>query len=119
MNVFFSGEIFDASFQTRQLIFDPTTTAGATRRSRLGLFEELSDFEKGILADIYEQFGGMDKWSLRDMAHELPEWSDPGGSSCPIDISVILEAAGKSPEDIRRIKSAARELVFFSRMKTP
>ncbi len=80
-------------------------------------FEELSDFEIEILEGIYQRFGSMDKWRLKDMTHELPEWVDPEGGSLPVDTDIILESAGKSPEDIARIKSDARELAFFSRMK--
>ena len=81
-------------------------------------FEELSEFEIEILEYVYQNFGSMDQWRLKDMTHELPEWDDPEGSSFPIDIDIILESAGKSPEDVARIKSDARELVFLSRMKT-
>ena len=81
-------------------------------------FEELSDFEIEILEGVYQRFGNMDRWRLRDMTHTLPEWVDPEGGSLPINTDVILEDAGKSPEDIARIKAEARELVFLSRMKT-
>jgi len=81
-------------------------------------FEELSDFEIEVLTSIYQKFGSMDQWRLKDMTHELPEWVDPQGSSLPIDTDIILEHAGKSQEDIARIRSNAQELVFLSRMKT-
>lgn len=81
-------------------------------------FKELSEFEIETLEDIYHSFGSMDQWALRDMTHELPEWEDPEGSSFPIDLDIILEHAGKSQEDIARIKSEARELAFLSRTKT-
>lgn len=82
-------------------------------------FEELSEYELEVLNYIYKKFGRMDKWRLRDLTHTLPEWTDPKGSSIPIDPEVIFESVGKSADDIRRINSEARELTFFASLNRP
>ena len=38
-----------------------------------------------------------------DEAHKLPEWKDPQGGASPIDITDILRAGEKSPEQIDAI----------------
>jgi uncharacterized phage-associated protein len=69
----------------------------------------LSDDERRILDEIDQEFGRIDKWSLVDLTHRLPEWRDPYGSSLSIDPAEILRAEGRSPQEIYRIaQNAAR-----------
>ena len=74
---------------------------------------ELSEYEIGVLDSINEKFGRLNKWNLRDLTHTLPEWKDPNGSSMPIRVETILQVGGKTPEEIERIGSDAREIEFF------
>jgi uncharacterized phage-associated protein len=70
----------------------------------------LSLYEIGVLDDTYEKYGRMNKWALRDLTHQLPEWNDPSGSSFPIDPKDILLLAGKSQTDIEQAIRDAEEL---------
>lgn len=67
--------------------------------------DALSRAEEKLLAEIFERYGRMDRWKLRDYTHTLPEWQDPSGSSLPISIREILEAQNLSPEEIAAITS--------------
>jgi uncharacterized phage-associated protein len=67
--------------------------------------EELSQYESDLLEQVFARFGSWDRWDLVDYTHELPEWSDPSGSSLPIDARVILQEAGRSDEEIHGIAS--------------
>lgn len=69
--------------------------------------DELSQAELAILADVWTQFGNMNKWALRDWTHvaeNVPEWKDPNGSSRKISLQEIMQAVG-----IDEAKKRARE----------
>ncbi|MEK6711852.1 MAG: Panacea domain-containing protein [Nitrospinota bacterium] len=74
--------------------------------------DELSKYEIQILEEIDEEFGGMNRWDLVALTHELPEWEDPKGSSVEIDPADILRAENKSPDEIRRIGNNAEDIWF-------
>jgi uncharacterized phage-associated protein len=60
-------------------------------------WDELSDAEIGVLDHVWNEFGHMSKWKLRDWTHDpenIPEWEDPDGSSLPIPIERIMLAVG-------------------------
>jgi len=65
--------------------------------------DQLSSAEEAILDSIFREFGGMDKWALRDYTHTLPEYHDPNGSSVPISIREILLGQGVPEEEVRSI----------------
>lgn len=65
----------------------------------------LSRAEERLLTEVFERFGHMTRWELRDYTHRLPEWHDPHGSSLPISIREILEAQNMPGEDIETIIS--------------
>jgi uncharacterized phage-associated protein len=65
--------------------------------------DELSRAEEKLLTEIFEQYGHLTRWQLRDFTHTLPEWHDPHGSSVPISVREILQATGVSPADIEII----------------
>jgi len=66
---------------------------------------ELSPCELEILDEIFQQFRNMDVWDLVAYCHKnLPEWTDPEGSSIPILFEEILEAVGKSGKEIEYIQ---------------
>lgn len=69
----------------------------ANRNIAVHDLDELSQAEIVILADVWAQFGSMDKWTLRDWTHveeNVPEWKDPNGSSRSISLHEIMEAVG-------------------------
>lgn len=55
--------------------------------------------------------------SIADWLHaNCPEWTDPHGSSIPIDPSQILRQAGKSESEIRDTEEANEEIRFLNHM---
>jgi uncharacterized phage-associated protein len=53
--------------------------------------DELSDADIQILEIVWEKFGDMSKYQIRDWTHEhCPEWEDPNGSCMPIPHERVL-----------------------------
>lgn len=75
--------------------------------------EELSAYELAVLAEVHAKFGGLNKWALRDYTHTLPEWSDPEGSTYPIDPVGILRSAGRPESEIESLVADAEEIWFM------
>jgi uncharacterized phage-associated protein len=70
----------------------------------------LSAADIEILSDVWNRFGGMDQWALRDWTHEhCPEWTDPEGSSVPISFDTLLAALHFSPQQTEAILARLRE----------
>jgi uncharacterized phage-associated protein len=90
----------------------------AAARSGLAFeqYDQLSKADKAILDSLWEKFGHMDRFELRDFTHDhCPEWEDPRGSSEPIPYERVLKYLGKKEfssitEDIGRWNSASRVL---------
>ena len=61
---------------------------------------ELSVAEIEILDGIFGKYGSMGRWELVKLTHQLPEWTDPDGSSLPIATHDILKALGKGAEAV-------------------
>jgi uncharacterized phage-associated protein len=58
--------------------------------------DKLSDAEQELIEQVFEQYGHMNRYKLRDLLHEvLPEWQDPKGSALPITHEDILRAEKK------------------------
>jgi uncharacterized phage-associated protein len=58
--------------------------------------DELSRADIRILEDLWDQFGAMGKYELRDWTHRnCPEWEDPHGSSQPIRHDRVFKFLGK------------------------
>ena len=72
----------------------------------------LSAFELSIVDEVFAEFGHMDRFALRDVTHDLPEWSDPHGSSTPIHVHEILESDGYSEDEAREIEHALEHESF-------
>jgi uncharacterized phage-associated protein len=67
--------------------------------------DELSEAEEELIGTIFERFGSMNRYTLRDKLHEvLPEWRDPKGSSLPITYRDILRAGKKTEQEIAEIE---------------
>ena len=59
--------------------------------------DELSKADIEILESIWDQFGKMSRWDIRDYTHEhCKEWKDPHGSSMPISFKSLFRAVGLS-----------------------
>ncbi|MBF0133232.1 MAG: SocA family protein [Magnetococcales bacterium] len=56
---------------------------------------KLSKAEISVLESVWQQFGGMSRWEIRDWTHDhCPEWEDPHGSSFPISFDSMARCVG-------------------------
>jgi len=80
--------------------------------------DELSEAEVHVLDIVWDQFGHMDQWQLRNYTHEnCPEWEDPHGSSTPIPYERVLkflrkEHSAEIAEEIETQRSLDRFLAY-------
>ncbi|HTZ75942.1 MAG TPA: Panacea domain-containing protein [Candidatus Aquilonibacter sp.] len=74
--------------------------------------DELSEYERRLLRSVYEEYRHLGFTDLKSLTHSLPEYTDPQGSSLPIDPALILEQAGWSAEDIQDVRMSANEEAF-------
>lgn len=59
--------------------------------------DQVSESELDILRETWKRFGHLNGFELADYTHEnCPEWTDPNGSSFPIDYADVFKALGKS-----------------------
>jgi uncharacterized phage-associated protein len=72
--------------------------------------DQLSPAEEELINKVFEQYGKMSRWELRDFSHTLPEWQDPQGSSAPIEHQDILRLSGMSDEEIQQISDELEEV---------
>lgn len=80
--------------------------------------DELSRFEMGLLARLFEKYKNMDQFDLADLTHVIcPEWRDPEGSLLPITPEDILRAEGKSQEEIERIEKECLDLQLIDNIQ--
>lgn len=59
--------------------------------------DELSEADIEVLDTVWDQFGGMSKWQLRDWTHvraNVPEWEDPGSTSMLIPLERMMSCLG-------------------------
>lgn len=78
--------------------------------------DALSEYETDLLERLVERYRAMDRWKLVRLTHELPEWTDPGRSSLPIDPRRILEEAGLPADEIQGIAEQAEAVWAFRRV---
>lgn len=73
--------------------------------------DHLSRADVKILSEIWDEFGSLSQFQIRDFTHDnCPEWEDPKGSSKPISYEVLLKFLGKeNPENIARYIEDYRE----------
>ena len=79
------------------------------------LRDDLSPAQEALLDELYEEFGRMDTWALRDYSHTLPEWQDPDGSRIPILVRDILMAEGFSRGDALEVEQSLEAESQFAR----
>jgi len=66
--------------------------------------DALSPAQEQVLDEVFDEFGGMDRWELVEFTHTLPEWQDPHGSSLPISLRDVLRAGGVDDEEAEAIE---------------
>lgn len=65
----------------------------------LDALDELAPAERDVLVQVWQQFGHMGKWEIRDWTHRnCAEWIDPKGSSLPIPFQKLAQAVGFNEE---------------------
>ncbi len=72
--------------------------------------EQLSRAELAVIDEIFERYGKLNRWELRDETHKLPEWKDPEGSAIPIRLEEILEATGLSSECAQEVAAEIQSI---------
>lgn len=85
--------------------------------------DELSDADIKCVSDVWNQFGHMNKWEIRDWTHDrknIPEWEDPNGSSRPIPLERIMTLLGVDEADRQAgIVESFREIdSLFARLRS-
>lgn len=71
---------------------------------------ELSDADVEVLSEIWNRFGSMTPWALREWTHQnCAEWRDPEGSSNPIQPEVLLDALHFTPQQREAVLARLRE----------
>ena len=83
-----------------------TLADGITEETFLG---KLSQAERWIIDDVWERYGHMDQWELRDFTHTFPEWKDPRGSSRPIERLTLFKALGMTDEQAQSLVESCEE----------
>lgn len=66
---------------------------------------KLCKAEISLIKEIYQRDKDKPISQLLKEHHEYPEYTDPGDSSIPTDLSKLLSILGKSQEDIRELES--------------
>jgi uncharacterized phage-associated protein len=57
--------------------------------------DELAPAELDVLGCVWNEFGAMNQWTIRDWTHaHCAEWQDPNGSSIPIQFTELARAVG-------------------------
>lgn len=66
--------------------------------------DELAPAEIDVLKAVWEKFGGMGKWEIRDWTHQhCAEWKDPKGSSFPIQYEALARAVGFDDDSAKEL----------------
>lgn len=63
---------------------------------------ELSRADIKILESIFDSYGNLNQWELRDICHELPEYEDPGNSRLPLSYEYLMKKLNFSDEEINQ-----------------
>lgn len=72
--------------------------------------DELCPAEIKILEQIFDKYGKMSRFEIRDYTHDhCEEWEDPKGSSFPISSESIYRAMGKNNRQIKNLLTKSRE----------
>ena len=77
-----------------------TLAHGVTEETFLG---KLSRGDHWVIDGVWERYGGMDQWELRDLTHTFPEWEDPRGSSRPIERYTLFKALGMTDKQAQSL----------------
>ena len=79
-------------------------------------FDELSKADKDILEYVWKEFGGFNKWQIRDHTHTLQEWKDPQGTSLPIAYKDVFLALGYEEHEACRLSEEIDDEINIDRI---
>jgi uncharacterized phage-associated protein len=86
------------------------------RASDDAVLDELSRDDFAVLAAVWNRFGSMSKWALRDYTHDhCAEWQDPDGSSKPIAYQDVFKALGRGAAEADRLAARIEEQARLDR----
>jgi uncharacterized phage-associated protein len=74
--------------------------------------DQLSRAEEAILDEIFQKYGHLSRWDLVELTHQLPGWTDPDGSSLPIEPADILLSEGYSAQDVAEMQAEWDEAAY-------
>lgn len=74
--------------------------------------DQLSPAEEALIDEVFQRYGHLPRWELVEVTHRLPEWTDPRGSSLPIEPADILRNEGYSEEEIAQLEAEWDELAY-------
>ena len=75
-----------------------------------GALGHISKSDEDAINQVWEKFGGMTQFQIKDHTHEhCPEWEDPHGSSLPIPIERVLCAVGYTEKQAESIAKRLQE----------
>lgn len=87
---------------------------GPLNRASLGA---LSDADMGVLLDIWNRFGHLGKYEIRDLTHTMcGEWIDPKGSSQPIPPRDVFLALGRDMQQANEAQERLAEAGMVDRL---
>ena len=62
---------------------------------------------------MFQRYGHLDQWQLRDLTHGFPEWRDPDGGRLPIRYVDILRAVGRE-DHAEELAGELEDLNYFA-----
>ena len=76
--------------------------------------DQLAEYDTDLLNGIFDSYGDWKSWAVVNHTHSLPEWTDPGETSFPINPADILRYAGFDAYELRLAVEQA-EAVYSAR----
>ena len=70
-----------------------------TSDNHLDCLDELSQTDHEVLKDVWQQFGHMDQWQVRDRTHDFQEWKGQHGTAVSINYKEIFLALDYSDQE--------------------
>ena len=78
---------------------------------------QLSPADTEVLESVWNEFGAMSQWEIRDWTHDhCKEWKDPCGSSAPIAFEDMAKAVGYSAQAAQALSDEFEENKAIDRL---
>lgn len=78
--------------------------------------DELSKADIDLLASVWQEFGHLDRWAVRDFTHALKEWVDPDGTSLPIRYKDVFVACGYDEKQAMELSDHINDERYIDRI---